>query len=372
MDFSLSEEQRILKNTAREFLEKECPKSLVRELAGDESGYSAELWRKIAELGWTGLIFAQRYGGMDGSLLDLILLLEEMGRALLPSPFFPTVVLGGLTILEAGSEKIKERLLPQICQGDLFLTLALTETEDHYSPEGIKTSALQQGQDYVLQGTKLFVPYAHLAQKIICVARIEAEGITLFLLDSPSEGLIQTPLKTLAGDKQSELLFRQVRATADQILGEKGQGWTYMERVLPKATIAKCAEMVGGAGQVLDMTIQYAKERHQFGRPIGSFQIIQHYCADMLCEVEACRHLTYQAAWMLSEGLPAKKEVAIAKAWCSEAFKKITKMAHQIHGAIGFTEEHDLHLFYKQAKTAELIFGDAYWHRRIVAQEMGI
>jgi alkylation response protein AidB-like acyl-CoA dehydrogenase len=372
MDFSPSEEQKILKNTAREFFEKECPKSHVREMAKDELGYSPQLWKKMADLGWMGLMFDPQYGGIGGTFLDLILLLEEMGRALLPGPFFPTVVLSGLTIMEAGGEDIKQRLLPAICQGELILTLALTEAEGEYKKEGIKTRADKKGEDYSLTGTKLFVPFAHLSQQIICVARTEVEGVTLFLVDAQSKGVSQTLLLSLAGDKQSEVIFNQVTVSPSQILGEINRGWDYMDKVLPKAVVAKCAEMVGGAEEVLNMTIQYAKERHQFGRPIGSLQIIQHYCADMLCQVEACKYLTYQAAWLLSEGMSANKETAIAKACCSDAFKKVTQIAHQVHGAIGFTEEHDLHLYYKHAKAWELILGNAYCHRETVAQEMGI
>ena len=372
MDFSLSEEQKILKNTGRDFFEKECPKSLVKEMARDEVGYSPQLWRKMAELGWMGLVLDPSYDGIGGSFLDLALLLEEMGRALLPAPFFSTVVLGALTIMASGDEKNKQKLLPAIAAGDLVVTLGLTESDGHYSQEGIKTEAVLKGGDYIINGTKLFVPDAHIAQYVICVARAANGGSTLFLVDTRSSGVTLTPLLTIAGDKQSEIIFDNVKVPSGHILGEIGSGWTYIEKVWPKIVVARCAEMVGGAQQVLDMTVQYAKERHQFGRPIGSFQAIQHYLADMLTEVEGCRHLTYQAAWLVSEDLPCKKEVAIAKSWCSDAFKKVTSVAHQVHGAIGFTEEHDLYLYYKHAKAWELMLGDAYRHREIVAQEMGL
>lgn len=373
MDFSLNEEQKILKNTARDFFEKECPKSLVKEMLKDELGYSPQLWKKMADLGWMCLVLDPGYGGIGGSFLDLTLLMEEMGRALLPGPFFSTVILGSLTILEAGDEEARQKLLPAIAAGDLILTLALTEPDGCYSQEGIKTEAVKKGEDYVINGTKLFIPDAHIAQYIICVARTGGIGeITLFLVDSKSSGLTITPLLTIAGDKQSEVIFNNVKIPPGHILGQIGRGWTYLEKVWPSVIVARCAEMVGGAQQALDMTAQYAKERHQFGRPIGSFQAIQHYLADMLTQVEACRHLTYQAAWLVSEELPCKKEVAIAKAWCSDAFKRVTSVAHQIHGAIGFTEEHDLYLYYKHAKAWELTFGDASNHKEVVAQEMGL
>jgi 3-oxocholest-4-en-26-oyl-CoA dehydrogenase beta subunit len=372
MDFSLNEEQKILKNTAREFFEKECPKSLVKEMIKDELGYCPQLWKKMADLGWMGMVLDPRYDGIGGSFLDLTLLLEEMGRALFPGPFFSTVVLGALTIMASGDEKNKQKLLPAIAAGDLILTLGLTEPNGHYGQEGMKTEAVKKGGDYIINGTKLFVPDAHIARYVICVARTANGGITLFLVDTRSSGVTLTPLLTIAGDRQSEIIFNNVKMHSGYILGELGKGWSYIEEVWPKVVVARCAEMVGGAQQVLDMTVQYAKERHQFGRPIGSFQAIQHYIADMLTEVEGCRHLTYQAAWMLSEGLPCKKEVAVAKSWCSDAFKKVTGVSHQVHGAIGFTEEHDLYLYYKHAKAWELLFGDAYHHRETVAQEMGL
>ena len=377
MDFGLSEEQEMLRRTARDFLTAECPKDLVRQMSKDEKGYPPELWRKMAEVGWMGLVIPEEYGGGGMSFLDLVVLLEEMGRACLPGPFFSTVVLGGLTILEAGSEEQKREILPQLAQGNLLLTLALTEPEVKYTADGIQVKATQKDEEFFIQGTKLFVPDAHVSNKLICAARTKEagppeDGVTLFLVDSDSPGISCTLLKTIAGDKQCEVVFDNVKVSAKNILGKLNEGWPILERVLEKATVARCAEMVGGARQVLEMTLTYAKERVQFDRPIGSFQAIQFNCANMVTDIDGCAFITYEAAWRLSEGLPASREVAMAKAWVSEKFRQITAVAHQIHGAIGFTEDHDLPLYFKRAKAWELSFGDASFHLDRIAKMAGI
>lgn len=376
MDFSLSEEQELLKRAARDFLEKECPKRLVREMEEDEMGYSAQLWRSMAELGWMALPFPESYEGNGGSFSDLVVLLEEMGRACLPSPFVPTVVLGGLTILDMGSEEQRDEFLPRIASGDIFCTLALVEPTDSYSPAGISCQAIADEDGYLLSGTKLFVPDAHIADYLLVSARTGGgrteQGVTLFWVDAKSPGIDCTPLRTVAGDKQFEVNLNGVKVPRESVIGELGRAWGGVARILEQAAVAKCAEMVGGAQRVLDMTVSYAKERHQFGRPIGSFQAIQHYCANMATDVDASRFNTYKAAWMIDEGLPCVKEVAIAKAWCSEAYHRVTALSHQIHGAIGWTKDLDLELYTRRAKAAEIAFGDADFHREKVAQELGL
>ena len=378
MDFSFTEEQEMLRKTARDFLEKECPKTMVREMADDEKGYSPELWKKMAELGWLGLAFPAKYGGGDGSYLDLALLIEEMGRALLPSPFFATVVLSGLYVFEAGNKEQKDALLPKVSTGDTLLSLALTEPGgEEYDPGSISARAVPQEDGYRISGTKLFVPNAHVADFMVCVARTRdgmtpEDGLTIFLVDTKSSGVGHTSLKTIGGDKQCEVVFENVRVLKENILGELHQGWASLERILQKAAIAKCAEMLGGAQQVLEITTQYAKERVQFGRPIGSFQAIQHHCANMLIDVHSSKFITYKVAWMLSEGIPCRKEVAIAKAWVSEAYRRVVALGHEVIAGAAFMEDHDLPLYFKRAKAAELAFGDAEFHREVVAQEIGL
>jgi alkylation response protein AidB-like acyl-CoA dehydrogenase len=377
MDLGLSEEQEMLKTSARDFLQKECPKTLVKQLDESDEGYSPELWRKMAGLGWLGLMFPEEYDGSGGSFLDLTVLLEEMGYNILPGPFFSTVVLGGLTILAAGNEEQKKDLLPRIAGGKTILTLALTEPRVGYDAASIRTTATADNGEYVINGTKLFVPDANVADLLLCVARTEEaenpeDGVTLLLVDAKSPGIKCTLLKTLAFDKQCEVIFDNVRVPGENILGEPNQGWPVVQDVLQKATVAKCAEMVGGAQAALDMAVAYAKERVQFNRPIGSFQAIQHYCANMVSDVDGSRFVTYKAAWKVSEGLPATMDVAVAKAWTSEAYRRVTLLAHQIFGAIGFTMDHDLHRYYRRAKAGEMMFGDGAFQRAIVARELGL
>lgn len=377
MDLGFSEEQEMLRTSTRDFLTNECPKDLVRQMAEDEKGYTPELWRKMAELGWMGLAFPEEYDGMGMTFFDLIILLEEMGRACLPGPFFSTVVLGGLTILDAGTEEQKKEFLSKIANGDLIITLALTEPSARYDPASITVKATPDGDDYVINGTKLFVPDANVADYLVCVTRTKdgaspEDGITLFLVDAKSPGIATTLLKTIAGDKLCEMVFDNVKVPNKNMVGELDKGWPVMERILEKATVALCAQMVGGAEATLEMSVQYAKDRVQFGRPIGSFQAIQHHCANMVTDVDGSKYIMYEAAWKVGEGLPATMEVSMAKAWVTEAYQRVTLLGHQIHGGIGFTEEHDMPLYFKRAKAAEATFGDADWHREAVARELGL
>jgi alkylation response protein AidB-like acyl-CoA dehydrogenase len=377
MDLGLSEEQEMLKKSARDFLQKECPKRLVRQLDESDEGYSSELWRKMAELGWLGLVFPEEYGGSGRDFLDLAILLEEMGYNIVPGPFFSTVVLGGLAMLAAGSEEQKKQFLPKIAGGEMILSLALTEPAASYDAASVKTKATARNGEYVIKGTKLFVLNANIADYILCVARTRKtknpeDGITLFLVDAESPGLECTLLKTLARDKQCEVVFDNVTVSEESLVGRRDEGWPVVKDILQKAAVAKCAEMVGGAQAALDMAVNYAKERVQFGRPIGSFQAIQHYCANMAMDVSGSRFVTYKAAWKVSEGFPAALDAAIAKAWVSEAYGRVALSAHQIFGAIGFTMDHDIHLYYRQAKAAEIIFGGADFHRAVVAQGLGL
>lgn len=375
MDLGLNETQQMLKNSAREFLQAECPDTYVRAMEEDARGYTPDMWQKIAEQGWLGLIFPEEYGGVGLTYLDLSVLLEEMGRALLPGPFFSTIVMGGMAIMDAGTDDQKRRLLPQICDGQHIVTLALTEPSARWDAAGIQTTAAQNADGaWTLNGTKLFVPNAHVADTYIVAARTgDAErDITLFFVPGDADGVTQTLLKTIASDRQSEITLDGVSLPAEAALGEVNKGWDTIEKVLAWGAIGKCAEMVGGAEQVLEMTVEYAKQRTQFGRPIGSFQAIQHHCANMATDVEGSRYITYQAAWLLSEGESAAQEVAMAKAWVSDAYRRICALGHQCHGAIGFTKEHNMQLYSRRAKAAELAFGDTDFHLETVADGLGI
>jgi len=377
MDLAFSEEQEMLKKMARDFLTDKFPKTAVKEIEESELGYSPEIWKEMAELGWMGLVFPEEYGGAEMTFLDLAMLLEEMGRACLPGPYFSTVVLGGLPILDAGSEEQKQEYLPKIASGEAIFTLALTESSASYSADGIEVEATADKDTYILNGTKLFVPDANVADYMLVVARTDKkakaeDGITIFIVDNKSPGISCTVLKTIANDKLCEVVFNQVSVPKENILGQLNQGWGEVKKIIERAAVGKCCEMVGCIQQALDITVDYAKERKQFGRPIGSFQVIQHYCADMITDVEGTRLSAYQTAWLVSKGLPCTQEVAIAKAWADEACQRVMALAHQIHGAIGVTIDHDLQYYTRRAKAAEVTFGDASFYREVVAQEMGL
>ena len=377
MDLGLTEEQEMLKKSAREFLIKECPKKLVRELTANDEGYSPELWKKMADLGWMGLAYPEKYGGSGGSFLDLTILLEEMGYNIVPGPFFSTVVLGGLTILEAGNEEQKKRCLEKISKGNLIVSLALTELDGTYTAPSIKTAAKLKDDTYTINGIKLFVADANIADYVLVLARTNfrakpEKSLTIFLVDTKSPGIQVTVLKTMARDKLCEVVFNDVSVHKVDIVGQLNQGWPVIENILKKAAVAKCAEMVGGAQASLDMAVNYAKERIQFGRPIGSFQAIQHYCANMVTDVDGSRFITYKAAWTVGEGLSCDMEVSMAKAFVSDAFKRVAALAHQIFGAIGFTMDHDMHLYFRRARSGEVEFGDVDYHRKIIANQLGL
>ena len=360
MDISLNEQQEMMQALARDFLSDEYTDKVLKATVEDEKGHTPEIWQKLAAVNLTGLAIPEEYSGV-GDFLDLIVVLEEMGRACFISPFFTTVVLGASTIIEAGSEEQKRQYLPVIAEGKSIITLAITESSGSYAPEAISLKAEQSGSDYILNGAKLFVPDALAADHIICVARTK-KGILLIILDINTSGVKIKPLKTVSGDKQCVVTFADVKVSADNVLGEVDKGWVYIEKVIQKANVARCAENVGLSQQSLNMSLDYAKERIAFGHPIGAFQSIQHRCADMLIDVDGSRFVTYQAAWRINEGLPAEREAAIAKAWVSQASRRVMNSAHQVHGAIGFTEDHILHYYTKKARFNEFSFGDADSH----------
>ena len=379
MDIEFSEEQEMLKTTTRDFLSAKFPVSSVRKMiqAEDDNDYPSGLWDQISDLGWLGLAFPSRYGGEAFSFSDLVVLLEEMGRVCFPSPFFSTVILGGLSILHLGNEEQKNEFLPDLCRGKLFITMAITEADSSFQSSSITLKAVADKNDFILSGTKLFVPDAHIADWIICVARTSKsenpeDGVTVFLINAQSDGIEYNPLKTLDGSKQSEVIFNKVRVPGKNALGEVDKGWRSLQKVLEYAAVAKCAEMLGAVQVITEMTVQYAKDRKQFGQPISAFQVIQHLCADMLTDVDTMRLITHKAGWMLNEGMPCSNEVSIAKAWSSDAYKRVALNGLKIHGGMGFMEEHDISLFYKKAQINEFSFGDAAFHEEVIAEQLGI
>jgi len=376
MDLGLDEQQEMLKNFARDFLEKECPEQLVRAMEDDEKGYSPELWQKMAQQGWMGLIIPENYNGTGMNICELVVLLEEFGRALVPGPFISTVVLGGVPIMEAGTEEQKHQFLPKIASGEIIMTLALTEPSAKWTADGVQLEAKKDGSDYVLNGTKLFVQDAHVTDYMIVAARTGGSGengITLFIVDSKSPGIKYEVLKTIAADKQCEVTFENVKVPASNILGQEGEGWPIIEKTKKVATVAACAYLVGLSQMDFDVTLNYAKERVQFGRPIGSFQAIQHKLADAVIDVDGSRFITYKAAWSLQEGEPdADLMISMAKAWTSDASRRVVAHGQQIHGGIGFTKEYKIQLYFRRQKWMELMWGDADYHRELVAQKLEV
>ena len=375
MDLGLSEIQQMLKTSAQDFLSRECPLTLVRDMEGDPRGFTDDLWRQMVGLGWTGVAFPEQYGGTGGSFADLGVLLEEIGRSLAPSPLFSTVVLGGMTVLDAGSDAQKDELISRICAGTIIMTMAVTEDSATFEPWGIEATAKEQGGGYEISGTKLFVSDAEAADVIIVVARNSsgsdpADGISLFLVPSGTNGLNISPMQSIGNERVYEVRLDKVNVPETAVLGPVGGGWPIVEQSIMRATAAQCIEMLGGAEAVLDMTVEYAKGRTQFGRAIGSFQAVQHHCARMATDVEGSKNIAYQAVWRLSEGLPAQKEVAMAKAWIGPAYRRVCGTAHQCHGAIGFTKEHDLQLYTRRAKVHELTYGDANHHKEVAFRHL--
>ena len=376
MDFGFSEEQEMLRKSARDFLANESAMTYVRRMMEDDRGFTDAQWQKMAELGWMGLILPERYGGAGLDFVDMVVVLEEMGRVVLPGPFFSTAVLGGVALLEGGSEAQKQAYLPKLAAGQLRATLAQLEPNARWDAEGIELEARKDGGGYRLSGTKLFVPDAHTAELLIVAGRepgsTGADGVSLFLVDAKAPGVTTTLLKTMDQTRKlCEVVLQDV--AAEGVLGPPGQGWKLLERVADRGKVGLCAEMCGGAQKVLEMSVEYAKVREQFGRPIGSFQAIQHKCANMLVEVESSKSATYYAAWAVANDVPeASLAAAMAKAYCSDAYRHTAGEGIQIHGGIGFTWEHDMHIYFKRAKSSEVTFGDATWNREIVAQLIGL
>ena len=376
MDPRLTEEQEILSKAARDFLADKYPKSLVRELENDEKGYSQQIWQEIADLGWMGLIFPEKYGGADMTFLDLAVLLEEMGRACFQGPFFSTVVLGGLPILDLGTEEQKQKYLPDIISGKSIFTMALTEADGKYIASSIKTKAASDNGNYVINGTKLFVFDGNVADYFLCVARTDEKAsgeddITIFIVDASSPGISKMVLDTIARDKQCEIVFKDVKVPKENILGKLNQGWGEVQKIIERAAVAKCCESVGGMQAALDMTVPYVKERVQFDVPVGVFQAVQHHCVYMLVHTEGSRAVAYETAWRVSTGRPYSSEAAIAKAWVSDAYQNVVALGTQAHGGVSIIEDHDMPLYYRRAKAAELAFGDARFHRKTVARDLG-
>ena len=376
MDFAFSEEQEMLRRSARDFLAKECSPKVVRKLMESADGYDPALWKKIADLGWTALGIPEVYGGV-GTFLDLVVVLEEAGRALLPGPFFSTMGLAVPVLIEAGTEAQKKEALAAIARGSSRATLAFTEPSGRWDASSVALTAKQAGGGWRLDGLKLFVPDAERAEYIEVAARTRGEGeegITLFLVKGRPKGMTVKPLETLDMTRRwSEIRFEGVQVEAGAVMGTPDKAWPHLKRALEWATAALCAEMVGGVQKVLETSTEYAKTRHQFGKPIGIYQAVSHKLADMLVLSESGRSATYYAAWTVDADAPDRSLASsMAKAYVSDAYRKVAGDGIQVHGGIGFTWEHDMHLYFKRAKSSEVTLGDATYHRELVAQALDL
>ena len=371
MNFAFSEEQEELRNIVRQFLEAKSSEADVREQMETERGYDPDVWAQMAEqLGLQSLTIPEEFGGQGYGYVELIVVLEEMGRSLLCAPYFSSVVLAANTVMQSGDDAAKAAILPGIASGETIATVAFTEPNGRWDESGIEAIATNDGGTWKISGTKSYVIDGHTANVIIVAARTAA-GVSLFSVSGDAAGLTRTALATMDQTrKQAKLEFSNVEGT---LVGADGAGWNVLSTVLDLAAVGLAAEQVGGAQMCLDMAVQYAKDRVQFGRPIGSFQAIKHKCADMLLEVESAKSAAYYAGWCASElndELPAV--ASLAKAYCSDAYFHASAENIQIHGGIGFTWEHPAHMYFKRAKSSELLFGDPTYHRELLAQRIGI
>ncbi len=368
MDLSLTDTQESLKDAARELIEAECPTTLVRDMESDDRGFPTSLWERMAGLGWMGLPLSEQYGGGGGSLTDLAVLLEEFGRALVPGPFFNSVAVVGLTIADAGSDEDKAELLPRIADGSNIAIAALLESDARYSVGSVKLPIASQNGGHVLNGTKMFVEYANSADVLLVPARTAEGEVALAVVPGSADGIELTPLQSIARDRQFAVTFEDVEV--ERVIAEDGS--SALKRALDRATVLHCAQSIGAAQHVLEMTVAYTKQRVQFNRAIATFQSVQHDCADMVIAIDSARLATYEAITRIEDGQPADKEIALAKTLTNHAYKWTTLTAQQIHGGIGFMEEYDLQLWTRRAKVAELKFGTSSGHTDVFAQQMGL
>jgi len=370
MDFSFSSDQQLLKNSARAFLDEHCKPAAVRLLWDDPRGESDTMWKEMAQLGWLGLSLPEAYGGSGLGMVESAILLEELGRAAYPGPYWPTA-LAAAAIEAAGSDAQKKRWLSAIATGDARATLALLDVDLDWDPAAMKTRAEKTSTGWALSGTKRFVPWAHVANVLLIPARAP-EGPTLFLVDPSSSGLKLSPVQGMdLATRWVQLDLDKVPVAADAVLGPPGQAAPLLASMLRRGAVGAAAEMLGAARRCLDMAVGYAKVREQFGQPIGSFQAIRHKCSEMLLEVENSHSAVYYAAWALdAKADDGELAASVAKTYVGDASRKVCGEAIQVHGGIGFTWEYDLHIYFKRAKALEPMYGDADYHREQIVRRV--
>jgi alkylation response protein AidB-like acyl-CoA dehydrogenase len=376
MDMDLKEEQRHLMETARRFLEKECAPAVVREIEKSELGFSPDTWRRMADLGWLGLPLPEEYGGFGMGNVDVVVLTKELGRALCPSPYIPTVIIAAGAIAAAGTDEQKQSLLTRIAGGEVVVAFALQEPACDLDLRGVETRATRSASEFLLNGTKMFVECAGGADLLLVTARTgedvgsKEDGLTMFLVDSKAPGITMTPLPTMARDHQMEVTLRDVEVGGENVLGPVGGASPVLEAVIQRGVVAFCGYMVGAAEKMHELATGYAKDRVQFGRPIGSFQVIQGYLAQLITEIWGAEMITYYAACALDEGTPVRDLVAMAKAFTGDTLKRTTDIGSQIFGGIGYMEEVDTTLYLRRGKQCQLSMGDSGYWEDVVAEEI--
>lgn len=374
MDVLMNDDERMIQESAREFLEGECTPKLVREMEADAVGIAKGLWEKAAELGWQGMCLPEKVGGSDMPLIYLGLVLREAGRALVPIPLHCTAV-AALAIARDGTDAQQQKYLPDVVAGKSVLTWAFTEKDPRFIPDAVQMSAKAQGDNFVLNGTKLFVDSYLGANHMLVAARTTAgskggDGLTLFIVDTKSAGLSHQVLITLAKDKQCQVDFKNVEVPKANVIGPVGDGWPIIERMLDRGTALLCAQLLGATRKDTEMAIEYAKFREAFGQPIGAFQSLQHNCADMQIWVDGGELLTFEALWKLDQGESAQVEISQAKSFCNEKCEACVRQSQSIHGGIGFMMEFDLQLWFRRVSAWTMRMGTTYEHRARIAHAL--
>ena len=375
MDMEFTEEQQALQTTARSFLSTECPLSVAREMESSEDGFSRELWKKMADLGWLGLTHSEDVGGAGMGSVELVVLAKELGRTLCPSPYVQTVILAGGAIAAAASNEQQQRLLPAIISGEMVIAFALQEENAYYDARSVSATATKDSDGYVLNGTKMFVEFASAADRVLVVARTAGEppandGLAMFLVDPNDVNIQLEPLNTMARDRQFQMKLDGVKVAPEDVIGTPGEAWDALEGVIERGVVALCGYMVGASESIHATTTAFAKERIQFDRPIGSFQAIQHYLALSITEILAADTTVFYAAWTLDEGEPSREIVAKAKAFAGDTFRKASDLGAQIHGGIGYDESMDTTLFLRRGKQYQLSMGGTGFWEDIIAEEI--
>jgi len=370
LDLDFGPEQDMLRETVRGVLASACPLRMVRELEDDPLGYSTDLWTQLGKLDLVGLLLPETHGGSGMTLLEGVVLYEELGRALAPVPHFVSAVLSGGALAAAGSPALQERLLPGVVSGDTVLTPAWLEPGNGYGPRGIQLRARPDGPgSYRLQGTKRHVAFASGASAFLVLARTgdAAEAVDLFVVDAASAGVSRTQQMTIASDAQYDVSFDDVLVSDGDRVGTPGSGWSTWDRVMHEGIVLLAAQAMGGAQQALEITVQYAKDRKQFDKPLGAFQALAHYLADAQTAVDGGTTLVHEAAWAASNGRAVAKLAPMAKLFACNTYRDVTAMAQQVFGGIGFTLEFDIQLYFRRAKQLQMTWWDSRYLEELVA-----